>query len=361
MSFNPEQPFNKLPLLPPSKDLETRAVLKKTVIAARELAALNGIKDIIPNSTILINTIVLQEAKISSEIENVVTTNDALYKALGSKGNNLDPQTKEVLAYRDAVWDGYNRLKQRGLLTTNLFIDICNRIKNTDAGIRKIPGTVLATSSGRIIYTPPVGEKLIRDKLGNLEKYINTDDDDIDPLIKLAVQHYQFEAIHPFPDGNGRTGRLLCILYLIKTGLLDLPILYLSKYIIENRSEYQRLLLEVTKSDEWEAWILFILEGIEQTAKYTHAKVTAIRQLLDKTLEKAKAELPSRAYSKELIELLFVMPYCRIQSVVDAKIAERQAAASYLDNCAQIGILKKQRFGRENIYTNVLLFKLLSQ
>lgn len=360
MVFNPQKPFNELPLLPPKKDLETKPVLKKTASAARSLASLNGTKDSLPNSAILINTITLQEAKISSEIENVVTTNDALYKALGTDESGLDPQTKEVIAYRDAVWEGFNQLKKRGNLTTNLLVEIGNRIKSTDAGIRKIPGTTLSTSSDKVLYTPPEGEKIIRDKLANLEKYLNTDNE-VDPLIKMAVQHYQFEAIHPFYDGNGRSGRILCILYLVQSGLLDLPILYLSKFIMENRTKYQKLLLGISKSEKWEPWILFMLEGIEITSNDTRKKIMNIRSLLDQTIEKARNDLPKRVYSKELIELLFVMPYCRNQAVVDAGIAERQTAALYLDECAKIGILKKQKAGRENIYINVKLYELLSK
>jgi len=361
MTFDPRKPFDELPFLPPGKDLETRDVLKKNVTAARALAALNGIKNTIPNPTILINTIALQEAKISSEIENIITTNDALYKAIGANEINLDPQTKEVLAYKDAIWGGFNKLKKQGFLSTNLFIEICNQIKGTDAGIRKIPGTVLGTSSGKTIYTRPVGERVIRDKLGNLETYINNGNDGVDPLIKLAVLHYQFEAIHPFSDGNGRTGRLICILYLIQAGLLDLPILYLSKFIIERKADYQRLLLNVTKNDEWEPWVLYMLDGIEETARYTYGKVFEIKRLLEETIEKARTELPARVYSKELIELLFVNPYCKVKNVVDVGIAKRKTAVSYLDECENVGILKKQRVWKENIYINAKLLDLISK
>lgn len=360
MGFDPQKPFNELPLLPPKKDIETKAVLKKTAIVARALASLNGTKNSIPNAAILINTIILQEAKISSEIENVITTNDVLFKAIGANEVGLDPQTKEVLAYRDAVWDGFSMLKKKGFLTTNLFVEIGNRIKNTDAGIRKTTGTTLKSSTGKVIYTPPEGEKIIRDKLANLEKYLNMDDD-VDPLVKMAVQHYQFEAIHPFYDGNGRSGRILCILYLVQAGLLELPILYLSKFIIENKPKYHGLLLEVSKSEKWEQWILFMLDGIEKTAIDTSESIINIRNLLNQTIEKARSNLPKRAYTKELIELLFVMPYCRNQDVVNAGIAERQTAASYLDECVKIGILKKIKAGRENIYINVKLYELLSK
>jgi Fic family protein len=233
-------------------------------------------------------------------------------------------------------------------------------IKANSAGIRKTPGTKIATSTGKTLYTPPEGENIIRDKLKNLEEFIHNDQDDIDPLIKLALIHYQFEAIHPFTDGNGRTGRIINILYLILNGLLDLPVLYLSKYIIENKELYYQLLRNVSTKNAWEPWIEYVLNGIETTAIYTEEKIIGIRKLLDDTIEKAKAELPKRVYSKELIELLFVQPYCKVKQLVDAGIAKRQTAAEYLKELEKIGILKSRQVGTAKLYLNIKLYELLS-
>lgn len=361
MKYNPLKPYNELPLLPPKENVETTAVLKKAVTAGRALAELKGYGGVIPNQAMLVNTIVLQEAQSSSEIENIITTTDALFKALTTKTAQIDLATKEVLRYREALSEGFDALKKRPLLTTNLFIKIYQTIKETQAGIRKVPGTQLKNdTTGEIIYTPPEGEQVIREKLKNLEDYIHSEDN-VDPLIKLAVIHYQFEAIHPFTDGNGRTGRILNILFLILKDMLDFPVLYLSKYIIENKNDYYRLLRDVTKKSAWEQWILFMLEAVEQTSVHTMEKIIAIRKLLDSTLDIAKKRLPSRVYSKELIELLFHQPYIKGQILVDARIAERQTAAEYLKELEKIGILKSHKLGRENLYLNVELYKLLSK
>lgn len=360
MKFNSNIPYNDLPPLPPSIDIETKAILKKAINANKALAGLKGICSIIPNPSILVNSIILQEAKDSSQIENIVTTNDQLYEAFTATSKNYDAYTKEVLRYREALWDGFNRLQKRKLLTTNLFINVYNVIKANSAGIRNTPGTKIATSTGKILYTPPEGEKIIRDKLRNLEVFIHNDKDDIDPLINLALIHYQFEAIHPFTDGNGRSGRIINILYLVLKGLLDLPVLYLSKYIIENKDQYYQLLRNVTAKNEWEPWIEYVLDGIETTAIYTEEKIIQIRKLLDDTIEQAKAELPKRVYSKELIELLFTQPYCKVKQLVDADIAKRQTAAEYLKELEKIGILKSKKVGTANLYLNIKLYELLT-
>ena len=361
MKFNPLTPYNGLPLLPPKENIETTAILKKTVMASRALAELKGHGGMIPNQAMLVNTIVLQEAQSSSEIENIITTADALFKALTAKTYQADAAIKEVLRYREALSEGYRTLKKRPLLTTNLFINIFQTIKENRAGIRNVTGTTIANAStGEVIYTPPVGESIIRDKLKNLEDYIHADNS-TDPLIKFAVMHYQFEAIHPFTDGNGRTGRILNILFLILKNLLDFPVLYLSKYIIENKNDYYRLLKNVTVRSEWEPWILFMLEAVEQTATHTRKKIVAIRELFEKTLKTAKERLPARVYSKELIELLFHQPYTKGQFLVDAGIAERKTAAGYLKEMEKIGVLKSKKMGKENIYLNVRLFDLLSK
>jgi len=361
MSFDPNKPYNDLPKLPPTVELETPAVLKMAIRANRELAELKGKAGIIPNQGILINSLILQEAKASSEIENVVTTNDKLYEAFSAGDNDYDLQTKEVLRYREALWTGFNQLKNRPL-STNLFIDIVQTIKQNESGIRNTPGTVIGNPfTGKIFYTPPVGEKVIRDLLGNLETFIHGNDHDLDALIKMAVIHYQFEAIHPFDDGNGRTGRIINILYLVLEELLTLPILYLSGYIIDRKGDYYKLLRGVTGKQEWEPWILFMLEAVERTAIETKSKIEAISELLEKTIREAKEKLPERVYSKELIELIFEQPYCKIKFLVDKGIAKRQTAGDYLNELENAGILKSKKSGRERLYLNTALYTLLSK
>lgn len=361
MKFDPLKSYNQLSLLPPKENIETAAILKKTVSAGRALAELKGRGKTIPNQAMLINTIVLQEAQSSSEIENIITTTDALFRALTIKTSQVDAATKEVLRYREALSEGFNTLKKRPFLTTNVFIKIYQTIKENQAGIRNMPGTAIKNIiTGEVIYTPPEGESIIRDKLKNLEEYIH-EDNSVDPLIKLALIHYQFEAIHPFTDGNGRTGRILNILYLILKDLLDSPVLYLSKYIIENKNDYYRLLRDVTEKRKWGPWILFMLEAIEETAVHTRKKIISIRELIEETLIFAKKRLPPRVYSKELIELLFHQPYTKGQFLVDAGIAERQTAAEYLKELGKIGVLKSHKVGKENLYLNVKLYRLLSK
>jgi Fic family protein len=322
---------------------------------------LKGLGETIPNQAILVNSIILQEAKASSEVENIITTHDALFRAFTAQTGQINPATKEVLRYREALWEGFNTLHKRPFLTTNLFIRIVQTIRANQAGIRNTPGTkVLNAATGEVVFTPPEGETRIREKLKNLEEYIHAEDR-VDPLIKLALIHYQFEAIHPFTDGNGRTGRIVNILYLVTRGLLDLPVLYLSKHIIEQKSDYYRLLRSVTEDGEWEPWILYILEAVEQTALHTRDKIIAIRNLMDETLQYAKEKLPPRVYSKDLIEILFRQPYTKGQFLVDAGIAERKTAANYLKEIEKAGILKAQRLGKEKLYLNVKLFELLSK
>lgn len=359
MAFNSEQPYNKLPGLPPKANLETPAVLKRAINANRELAELKGKAGIIPNQSILINSLILQEAKASSEIENVVTTSDKLYEAFSAGNKSYDPQTKEVLRYRQALWTGFNQLKERPL-STNLFVNIVQTIKQNSSGIRNSLGTVIANpDTGKIIYTPPEGTSLIRDLLGNLETFIHKDDD-LDPLVKMAVIHYQFEAIHPFEDGNGRTGRIINMLYLVLEELLTLPVLYLSGFIIQRKTDYYKLLRQVTEEGDWESWILFMLEAVELTARATTSKIEAINNLLQQTIEEAKVKLPDRVYSKELIELLFEQPYCKIKFIVDRGIAQRQTAGDYLNELERIGLLESKKSGREKLYLNTALYKLLS-
>jgi len=360
MKFDRQKPYNDLPLLPPTADVETKAILRKTITAGRALAELKGLGDTIPNQALLVDSLILQEAKASSEIENIITTNDALFKAFTANTSKVDPATKEVLRYREALWHGHNELKKRPVLSTNLFVFIVQAIKKNQAGIRSTPGTTIANATtGKVIYTPPEGESIIREKLKNLEEFIHADVG-IDPLIKLALIHYQFEAIHPFSDGNGRTGRIINILFLILNNLLDLPVLYLSKYIIDHKGDYYRLLRQVTEKGNWEAWILYLLEAIENTAAFTRERTLAIRELMQETMEQARKDLPRRVYSKELIELIFRQPYTKVQFLVENGIAERKTAADYLKQLQKIKILRSHKIGRETVYLNVRLYDLLS-
>ncbi len=355
--MDPDKPFNELPLLPPDCNLESSRILKKAIIANKEIAELKGIAHLIPNQAILIQIIGLQEAKLSSEIENIVTTNDELYKAFGDKNLKTDPNTKEVLRYKDALWYGYNSIKKGRLLNVSLFEEIVEIITNKKAGIRKLPGTKLANPFGNVVYSPPEGESVIREKLSNLEKFINLEDD-IDPLIKLAIIHYQFEAIHPFYDGNGRSGRIINILYLIDQKLLDVPILYLSRYIIDHKQNYYLKLRAVTEKNEWENWIIYMLEAIINTASLTKRKILAIQKIMNETAEIIKKKLP-KIFSKELIEVIFYNPYCKIKFLEDAKIAHRQTASIYLQQLESIGIMTGIKKGREMYYINHAFMQIL--
>ena len=359
MGVDKKRPYNQLPPLPPATEIESKVILKKAASSHRYLAELKGIANTIPNSSILINSLTLREAQTSSEIENVITTNDELFKAFSSNAQTVAPQTKEVLRYRQALWMGYNRLRKRCVFSTNLFVDIFRIIKQTDEGIRSHTGTRIADGRGEIVYTPPEGEKIIRDKLKRLEEFIHSDKDNLDPLVKLALIHYQFEAIHPFSDGNGRTGRIMNVLYLVYKELLDLPILYLSQYVITHKAEYYRLLRDVTFKGKWDSWILYLLNAVEQTSIITKEKIVQIKDQFHKTQDNAKKQLPSHVYSKELIEILFEQPYCKIRFLVDKGIAKRQTAAEYLDQLEKIGILRKIRVGKENLYLNIKLYDLL--
>jgi Fic family protein len=360
MVFNPKVPYNTLPPLPPKLDLETKAILKKAIAARAALAELKGLGETIPNQALLVNSLILQEAKASSEIENIITTSDALFQAFTAKTKQIDSATKEVLCYREALWKGYNILKSRPVLATNLFIELVQTIKEHSGGIRKMPGTAVASSTtGKVIYTPPEGEAVIREKLKDLEDFIHAKDT-LDPLIKLALVHYQFEAIHPFSDGNGRTGRIINILFLVLKGLLNLPVLYLSKSIIERKTDYYRHLRQVTEKGLWEPWILFTLTAIEDTAVFTRERILAIRALMTETMEKARRTLPARVYSKELVETIFRQPYTKGQFLVDGGIAQRKTAAEYLKELEKIGVLKAMKVGKETLYLNAALYDLLS-
>ena len=322
-------PYNDLPTLPPQHDIETKAILKKAIRANAALAELRGWSFNQSNPLLLLQSLTLQEAKSSSEIENVVTTNDEIYQALAApEDNKISPAAKEVLHYKEAMWYGYNKLKEEYPLTINLFIDLFRIVKHRDDGVRTVPGTVLKNSYNEVVYTPPDNKDDILRLLSNLERYINIEDD-VDPLIKLAVMHYQFECIHPFPDGNGRVGRIINVLYLIQEKLLSFPILYLSNYIINNKTEYYKALKNVTENEEWEPWILYILEAIEATSKNTLRTIQDIYIAQNETLEQMRRDVPEFC-SKELVELLYEQPYCKIGFLIDRNIAKKQTASRYL-------------------------------
>ena len=360
MSFDPKQPYNNLPLLPPSCELETRAVLKKCVAANRALAELKGAGDLIPNQAILINAIPLQEAKLSSEIENIVTTQDALFQAAIDEGRNTDLATKEVLRYRTALRHGSEAL-QREPLRLELLKELCGILRDERVTFRADNNVYVGNPTSRsITYTPPTGGTVVLEKLRNLEEFLLAEDE-LDPLVRMAVTHYQFEAIHPFTDGNGRTGRILNILFLLHTGLLRIPVLYLSRHLIQNKLDYYRLLRGVTERAQWEDWLLFMLAAVEETAEWTTGRIVAIRDLFDQTLARCRAKLPSKVYSKELVELVFTQPYCKIQFLVEAGIAKRQTASEYLRELEKIEVLTAEKQGREILYKNPALLAVLTE
>ena len=359
MTFDPRHPFNDLPDLPPAAETETKAILRRCIAARAALAELRISGQLIPNQAMLINSIPLLEAQASSEIENIVTTADRLFRYANQAAGQADPATKEALRYRTALHRGFGMLKNRPL-STAIAVAVCRTIKGVNLDVRKTPGTALINdATDEVVYTPPVGEDILRNKLANWERYIH-EVEAIDPLIRLAVMHYQFEAIHPFVDGNGRTGRVLNLLYLVDKGLLDLPVLYLSRHLIRNKSSYYQYLLEVTTQQAWENWILFILEAVRITADWTSTKIHAIRKLLDETSLSMRQRMP-KIYSRELTQLIFVNPYCRIRDVVEADIVKRQTAAVYLKALAAENVLKEVKMGRENLYINPPLLALLSE
>lgn len=359
MVFDPRIPYDELPFIPPPVDLETKAVLKQALAATRALAELKGAGGLIPDQAILINAIPLQEAKLSSEIENIVTTQDELFRAAIDEKTVTDPATKEVLRYRTALRQGCEALKSQ-TLSLDLIREICSILRDETIDFRTADENVLIgnRATGDITYTPPKGGPLLIEKLHNLESFLLADDG-MEPLVRMAIAHYQFEAIHPFVDGNGRTGRILNILYLLHARLLDIPVLYLSRYIIINKRDYYRLLRRVTESGDWHAWLLFMLQGIEHTARWTYERILLIQRLFNSTVEHCRRELP-KVYSKELIEMIFRQPYCKIGFVVDAGIAKRQTASMYLQELERIGILKGEKHGREIIYTHPALLEVLT-
>lgn len=358
MTWIADKPYNDLPLLPPIADIESKEVLKACILARSALAELNQAGKLLPNQGLLINLLPILEAQGSSEIENIVTTTDKLFQ-YADEENSADPMTKEALSYRRALYNGFQSLKNIPLCSRTA-MEICSTLKNSDMDVRKQLGTALSNSiTNEVIYTPPAGEDVIRNLLKNWEDFLHAADD-LDPLVRLAILHYQFEAIHPFIDGNGRTGRILNILYLIEKDLLSLPILYLSRYIVMNKSDYYRLLLAVTTQGNWEPWILYMLKAIEETSAWTKDKITAITTLIEETAQYIKEKEP-KIYSYELVNVLFEQPYCRISNLVENDIAKRQTASTYLQKLCDIGVLTEHADGRDKLFINTNLIELMRQ
>ena len=340
-------------------DLKTQKIFVALNEASRSLAELKGFANSIPNQHILINAITINEAKDSSEIENIVTTHDSIYKIL-TESDYKDESAKEVVDYRSAIWRGYEIIKEKGFISTNVLVELQGMIEHNNAGIRKNPGTKLINSkSGKVIYTPPQEEKEIRDLLRNLEDYINENDDVVDPLIKMALIHYQFESIHPFYDGNGRTGRILNVLYLVLNKLLDSPILYLSNYINKNKSEYYKLFADFSENNNYEDWIIYILKGVSETSKNTIELIKQIQGEMEFYRKEFMTKLP-KIYSDKLLDSLFFEVYTRISYIEERCGVTRQTATTYLNNLVEAGLLEYEKVGRESIYKNIRLIKLLS-
>jgi Fic family protein len=358
--FDPQKPYNQLPLLPPKAELETPVVMKQLVKSHQTLAELKGYAKILPNEEVLIHSIILQEAKDSSAIENIVTTHDELFKGLTLK-QNISPRVKEVLNYRSALLEGFGALKKRGVLSANGIIALQERLECNKAGIRKLPGTALKNDrTGKVVYTPPDNPAAIVRLIRNFEEYLNTNLDGADPLIKMAVSHYQFESIHPFYDGNGRTGRIINVLYLVLEKLLSAPVLYLSRYITRNKADYYRLLQKVRTKDGWTEWVLYMLKAVEETSIGTLHLIDAIREAMKVTANIMKKQ-SGKLYSKDFLELLFEKPYIRIGDIVDEGIASRNIAANYLRTLEKTGIVRSEKKGRDILYINIRLYDILKK
>ena len=353
-----------IPSLPLPFDLETKAILKQLNKANRKLAELKGIARTIPNENILVSTLTLQEAKDSSEIENIVTTQDDLYKAdLDLKQTIINASAKEVMKYREAIQTGFFLVRKNKLLTLNVIKEIQAHLESNRAGFRALPGTSLKREDGSVVYTPPQTRSEIDLHMANLEQYINNDSmNDYDPLIKMAIIHHQFESIHPFYDGNGRTGRIITILYLVTTGLLDLPILYLSRYITHNKGSYYKYIQAIRDKEgdntkEWEEWILFMLKGIEETATDTIILVQGISKLMAE-YKIIMRDAFGKNYRHELLNNLFYHPYTKVEYVEKELMVTRQTASKYLDKIVELGLLQKLKVGRSNYYINDRLAEL---
>ncbi len=365
--YNRNEPYNQLPLLPPPDEKVISIRIMQAVNKANKaLAELKGFAKKLPNQSMLVNTISLREAKASTEIENIFTTDDELYKELSGNDIGLKGNAKEVLRYRQALWEGYQYIQNKKEFDANLMIKLYQEIKEVKDGIRpsQTETTIKKRGSGilggSVVYTPPRGEKVIEEKLDNLIDYLNDDEKyDYDPLIKLAIAHYQFEAIHPFRDGNGRAGRILSILIMLQKQLLDVPIIYLSAYIIEHKDDYYALLNKVTTMRIWEEWILYMLKAVEETAKYTLDKIQEIDSLFLRTQKLVGDKLPH--IRKEAIEKLFEQPYVSPKSLLDQNIKSLNTAKKYLKQMEGLGIMVPKKIGKEIVYLNIDLINLLSE
>jgi len=361
MTYSRKVPYNDLPDLPPTGFAESREILRHLAKASRYLGELSGLCASLPDPNLLINTIVLQESKDSSAIENIVTTQDELYKAATDEAT-ATPAAKEVLSYKEALYVGLEKMQaQQNLLLTNTMVEIAQTIKKDTSGIRSTPGTALKNViDGEIIYTPPCCEDVLREKLAALEQFINDYEiSPLDPLIKMAFIHYQFEAIHPFSDGNGRTGRIINALYLVQQELLPQPVLYLSSYIVKHKTEYYQLLRGVTERHNWHDWIMYMLTAIVETAQLTTKKIRNMLSLKDDTEKKMKQVLGS-SFSFDLLQLMFTLPYLKIELLEKKEIAHRQTASAWLKKLTDEDIVKSEKFGRTTYYINYNLIKLLS-
>ena len=367
IKYDRNKPYNNLPLIPPNKDkIITINILNALNKANKALAELKGIAKKLPNQSMLVSTISLREAKASSEIENIFTTDDELYKSLTIDNDDLKGGAKEVLFYRQAIWAGYNKIKENEKFDLDLIISLYQKIKQLNDGIRPTQTETVIKQrgsgllGGKVVYTPPRGEKIINEKLDNLFEFINDDSKyEYDALIKLAIAHYQFEAIHPFRDGNGRVGRILSILIMIQKKLLDVPILYLSAYIIREKEDYYYLLNKVTATDNWERWIIYTLKAVEETSIYTIAKIEDIDRLFSNTYNLINKELPH--IRKETIEKIFEQPYISPKRLMDSNIKSLNTAKKYLNQMAELGILTTTKIGKEVVYLNIDLFNMLGE
>lgn len=359
MSWKADVAYNTLPELPPRVEVETKRVLKAAIAARAALAALDQAVRRIPNPAVLINSIPVLEAQASSEIENIVTTTDDLFRFAQDEDASDNPAVKETLRYRSALFAGFESLTSRPLSVTTA-VDVCSAIKLHDMRVRVLPGTYIGDPlNQRAVYTPPSGEMVIRDKLANWERFIH-DSAELDPLVVMAVAHYQFEAIHPFEDGNGRTGRILNVLLLISAGVLSLPVLYLSRYIIRRKTDYYELLLGVTRDAAWEDWILFILEGLRETAEATIGKIDAISALQRATEARIREETTAGGNS-DLLAVLFEQPYCRIANVMERCRVSRPTATTWLNSLVDAGVLDDHKVGRDRLFINVAFLQLLTR
>lgn len=355
--FDPHKPYNDLLPLPPDADIDTRDILRTCIEARAAVAELKQAGHLLPNQAILINILPILEARASSAVENIVTTTDRLFQYAQDETQPADAATKEALRYRTALRRGFESLAHRPL-TTATAVEVCRTLRGIDTDIRSVPGIALTNAAtGTMVYTPPDGQDRLRTLLANWERYLH-DNTTVDAMIRMAVGHYQFEAIHPFTDGNGRTGRILNLLYLVDQKLLDQPVLYLSRAIIRNKIDYYRLLNAVTCDAAWEPWVRYMLEAVAETARWTTAKIHAIRDLLRDTTAFVQRRAPA-VYTRELVELIFAQPYCRIANVVEAGLAQRQTASEYLKQLRDIGVLDEVKVGREKLFIHPRLMTLL--